>query len=51
VGVNAPGTEKSTTVFPPNNSAVVSFFGPSPVILMNDPSGSFSLTVMVMVLS
>src|ERR1700743_681371 len=47
VGVNAPGTENSTTVLPLKRSSVVSFCGPSAVIRVNDPSGILSPALMV----
>src|ERR1700722_10660823 len=47
VGVNAPGTENSTTVFPLNSSSAVSFCGPSLVMRVNLPSGILSPTLMV----
>src|SRR5258708_31607940 len=48
VGVNAPGTENSTTVFPPNSSSVLTFFGPSLDMVVNLPAGILSPTLMVM---
>src|ERR1700684_2200792 len=47
VGVNAPGTEKNTTVLPLKSSSVVSFCGPSLVMRVNLPSGILSPTLMV----
>src|SRR6202034_4317678 len=47
VGVNAPGTEKNTTVLPANNCSVVIFCGPSEVMRVNAPSGILSPALMV----
>src|SRR5271170_7910454 len=47
VGVNAPGTENSTTVLPANNCSVVIFCGPSEVMRVNAPSGILSPALMV----
>ena len=51
VGVNAPGTEKRTTVLPLNNSSVVIFFGPSEVMRVNVPWGILSPALMVIAFS
>src|SRR5262245_52840027 len=48
VGVNAPGTENNTTFLPPKSCSVVIFCGPSFVICVSVPDGSFSPTLMVM---
>src|SRR5581483_6409136 len=39
VGVNAPGTENSTTFLPLKSSSVVTSFGPSLVIVLSLPEG------------
>ena len=39
VGVNAPGTENSTTFLPLKSSSVVMSFGPSLVIVLSVPAG------------
>jgi hypothetical protein len=48
VGVNAPGTEKSTTFLPAKSSSVEMFFGPSGVMCLNVPVGILSPTLIVM---
>ena len=42
VGVNAPGTENSTTFLPLKSSSVVRSCGPSLVITLNVPAGILS---------
>src|SRR5271170_6051926 len=51
VGVNAPGTENSTTVLPANSCSVVTFCGPSEVMRVNAPSGILSPALIVIALS
>src|SRR5262249_14138764 len=48
VGVNAPGTENRTTLFPLNSSSVVSSFGPSLVIVLSLPGGMRSPALIAM---
>ena len=46
VGVNAPGTEKSTTFFPLNSSSVGTGSGPLAPMRVNVPLGILSPTLM-----
>ena len=48
VGVNAPGTETSTTFLPENNSSVDTAPGPESVITPKVPLGILSPACMVM---
>src|SRR5262245_52513831 len=48
VGVNAPGTEKSTTFLPLKSCSVLIFCGPSLVMCVSTPAGILSPTLMVM---
>src|SRR5688500_15666434 len=50
VGVNAPGTENSTTRPLPRSSAASTFVGPSAPITFNLPSGILSPALMVMLI-
>jgi hypothetical protein len=47
VGVNAPGTAKSTTFFPAHNSSIETGFGPSSVIVDKVIFGNLSPTFIV----
>src|SRR5688572_1913581 len=47
VGVNAPGTENSTTRLPLNSSSVVIFCGPSLLMTCSEPAGNLSPTLML----